>query len=157
MMRVKRRTARLSKVESWHAWNSKLWYLDVPYELIMLKMWRNPKHHESTLESWCDISILLLWHIIITIVRQSQQILSTRNSDSSMFRYLNHLPANKKIGKNLFFSSVAHQFQALVNLPSIQLPALKKSSPPEPSKPWRKKSLSISQMRLSAEPNSASI
>lgn len=39
--------------------------------------------------------------------------------------------------------ALLHQFQALVSRPSMHDPASKKLSAPEPSKPWRKKSVRI--------------
>jgi hypothetical protein len=63
------------------------------------------------------------------------------------------LPESKNTGQNLFPSKLLHQFHALVSLPSIQLPASKKLSAPDPSKAWRKKSESIS--RVSASPFAA--
>lgn len=44
-------------------------------------------------------------------------------------------PVSKNTGKYRFFSRDEHQFHALVSLPSIQLPASKKLSAPDPSNP----------------------
>ena len=49
-------------------------------------------------------------------------------------------PQRRKIKKYLFFSNRLHQFHADVSLPSMQLPAEKYVSAPEPSKACRKKS-----------------
>lgn len=94
-----------------------------------------------------------------TILHQSQQILEwelTQQAQRSR-SVIGDPPVSKNMGKYRFFSRLAHQFQALVNLPSIQLPASKKLSAPEPSNPCRKKSPKISCMRFSDDPNSSSM
>ena len=59
----------------------------------------------------------------ITSHRRNQQILEEGYEQIINTIHLEISPVSKKTGKYRFFSTELHQFQALVNRPSIQLPA----------------------------------